>query len=73
MQFLKIFFSRTTWPNAMQLCTNCPWVKQIQVCSNKGPGLLKSGDNHTNIKYGVGLFFSGTNGPILTRLDTNHV
>jgi hypothetical protein len=46
-------------------------VKGIQVCSNKGPGPLLRGDNHKNVKMGWGLlkiFFSRTNGPILTRL-----
>jgi hypothetical protein len=50
-------------------------VKGIQVCSNKGPGLLQRGDNHKNVKMVQGLlkiFFSRTTGPILTRLDTNH-
>jgi hypothetical protein len=27
-------------------------VKRIQVCSNKGPGLLQRGDNHKNVKMG---------------------
>jgi hypothetical protein len=50
-------------------------VKGIQVCSNKGPGLLQRGDNHKNVKIGWGLlkiFFSRTTGPILTRLGTNY-
>jgi hypothetical protein len=36
----KIFFSRTCRPNSIKLSTNYSWVKGIQVCSNKGPGLL---------------------------------
>jgi hypothetical protein len=32
-----------------------PWVKGIQVCSNKGPGSLQSGDTG-NHKNGVGSF-----------------
>jgi hypothetical protein len=51
-------------------------VKGIQVCSNKGPGLLQRGDNHKNVKMGWGhlkIFFSRTtSGLILTRLGTNH-
>jgi hypothetical protein len=49
-------------------------VKGIQVCSNKGPGLLQTGDNHKNVKMGWGhlKIFSRTNGPILVRLGTNH-
>jgi hypothetical protein len=50
-------------------------MKGIQVCSNKGPGLLQRGDNHKNVKMGWGhlkIFFSRTTGPILTRLGTNH-
>jgi hypothetical protein len=29
-------------------------VKGIQVCSNKGPGPLQRGDNHNNVKIGLG-------------------
>jgi hypothetical protein len=53
--FLKIF-SRTNWLNAIILNTNYLSVKVIQVCSNKGPGSLKRGDNHKNKKNGVGSF-----------------
>jgi hypothetical protein len=38
--FLKIFFSRTSWPKSIKLGANYPWVKGIQVYSNKGPGPL---------------------------------
>jgi hypothetical protein len=50
-------------------------MKGIQVPSNKGPGPLLRGDNHKNVKMGWGylkIFFSRTNGPILTRLGINH-
>jgi hypothetical protein len=50
-------------------------VKEIQVCSNKGPGPLQRGDNHKNVKKNCGhllIFFSRTTGPILTRLGINH-
>ena len=50
-------------------------MKEIQVCSNKGPGPLLRGDNYKNVKMGWGhlkIFFSRTTGPILTRLGTNH-
>jgi hypothetical protein len=49
-------------------------VKGIQVCSNRGPGLLQRGDNHKNVKMGCGhlkIFFFRTTGPILTRLGTH--
>jgi hypothetical protein len=29
-------------------------VKEIQVCSIKGPGSLQRGDNHKNVKMGWG-------------------
>jgi hypothetical protein len=49
-------------------------VKEIKICSNKGPGPLLRGDNHKNVKLGWGhlKIFSRTSGPILTRLGTNH-
>jgi hypothetical protein len=31
-------------------------MKGIQVCSNKGQGPLQRGDNHKNVKNGVGSF-----------------
>jgi hypothetical protein len=49
-------------------------VKEIQVCSNKGPGSLQRGVNLL-VKMGWGhlkIFFSRTTGPILNRLGTNH-
>jgi hypothetical protein len=49
-KFLNIFFSRTSRPNSIKLGTHYPWVKGIQVCSNKGPGPLLRGDNHKNVK-----------------------
>jgi hypothetical protein len=62
-------------PNSIKLSANYPWVKGIQVCSNKGPGPLQMGDNHKNVKIWCGnlkIFFSRTTGPILTRLGTDH-
>jgi hypothetical protein len=50
-------------------------VKEIQVCTNKGPGPLQRGDNHKNVKMGWGHlinFFSRTTGPNVTRLEINH-
>jgi hypothetical protein len=48
-------------------------VKGIQVCSNKGPGPLKRGDNHKTVKMGCShIKIFRTTGPILTRLVTNH-
>jgi hypothetical protein len=39
-------------PNSIKLGTNYPWVKRIQVSSNRGPGPLQRGDNHKNVKVG---------------------
>jgi hypothetical protein len=50
--FLKIFFSRTSRPKSIKLGTNHPLLKRIQVCSNKGPGPLQTGDNHRNVRKG---------------------
>jgi hypothetical protein len=64
-KFLKIFFSRTSMPNSIKLGTHYPWMKGIQVCSNKGSGPLLRGDNRTNVKMGWGhwkIFFSRTTG-----------
>jgi hypothetical protein len=50
-------------------------VKEIEGCSNKGPGSLRRGDNHKNVKIGWGhlkIFFSRTTGPILIRLGTHY-
>jgi hypothetical protein len=52
----------------MKLGTNYPWVKEIQVCSNKGPGPFQRGDNRKNVKIAWGhlkIFLSRTTGPIL--------
>jgi hypothetical protein len=64
-KFLKIFFSRTRWPNSIKLSTNYPLVKGIQVCSNKGTDSYQRGDNHKNVKTGWGHFkiFSRTTEP----------
>ena len=73
-KFLKIF-SRTSCPNSIKLSTHYPWMKEIQVCSNKRPGPFLRGDNYKNVKLGWGylkIFFSRTTGPILTRLSINH-
>jgi hypothetical protein len=54
----------------MKLGTNHPKVKGIQVCSNKGSGLLERGDNHKYVKMGSDLlkiFLSRTTGPILSN------
>jgi hypothetical protein len=72
----KIFFSRTIGHNSIKLGTNHPWVKGIQVCSNKGPGPLQRGDNHKNVIIWWGhlkIFFSRTIGPILTILRTIYI
>ena len=71
--FFKIF-SRISRPKSIKLGTNYPWVKGIQVCSNKGTGPLQRGDNNKNFKMGWGNLnmISRTTGLILTRLGTNH-
>jgi hypothetical protein len=43
LQFLKIFFSRTSWLKSIKLGTNYPLVKGIQNCTNKGSGPLERG------------------------------
>jgi hypothetical protein len=45
LKIKKIFFSRTSRPISIKLDTHYPWVKGIEVCSNKGPGPLQMGDN----------------------------
>jgi hypothetical protein len=68
--FLKSSSPEPEWPNSIKLNTHYPWVKGIQVSSNKGPGPFQRGDNHKNVKMGWGhfkIFFSRTTGPILTR------
>jgi hypothetical protein len=65
MFILKKIFSRTSRPIAIKLGTNHPWVKEILVYTNKGPGPLQfgiqiysnegssplqRGDNHKNAK-----------------------
>jgi hypothetical protein len=47
---LKKIFSRTSQPISIKLDTNYLWVKGIQKYTNKGPGPLQRGDNHTNAK-----------------------
>jgi hypothetical protein len=49
-EFKKKIFSRASRPNSIKLSKNYPWVKRIQVCSNKGPGPLQRGDNYKNVK-----------------------
>jgi hypothetical protein len=57
-------------PKSIKIGTNYPWVKGIQVCSNKGPGPLQREDNQKNV---LGhLKISRTTGPILIKLGTNH-
>jgi hypothetical protein len=50
--FLKILFSRTSWPNSIKLGTNWSWVKETQVYSNKEPRSLQRGNNYKNVKWG---------------------
>jgi hypothetical protein len=61
--------------NLIKLGTNYPWIKGIQICSNKGPDPLEMGDNHINVNMGWGylkISFFRITGPILTRLKRNH-
>jgi hypothetical protein len=51
--------------------TNYPCMKEIQVCSNKGPSPLQRGGNHKNVKIGwvhLKIFYSRITGPILIDL-----
>jgi hypothetical protein len=43
-------------PNSIKLGTNFPWVKGIQVHSNKGPGPVQRGDNKKKCKNRLGSF-----------------
>jgi hypothetical protein len=47
---LKIFFCRTIGPILTKLGTNYPWVKGIQIYSNKGDSLFPRGDNSERLK-----------------------
>jgi hypothetical protein len=49
-------------------------VKEIQVCLNKGPVPLQRGDNHKNVKIGVGSFnnLPQNHWASLNRLGINH-
>ena len=52
-----------------------PWVKGIQVCSNKGPRPFPRGDNYQIAKIhwrNLKIFFSWTTGLISTKLGTMH-
>jgi hypothetical protein len=51
-KFLKVFFSKTSGSKLIKLGTYYPWVKEIQVWTNKGPGPLQRVDNHKNVKIG---------------------
>ena len=44
------FYSRTTGPFSTILDTKHPWVIDIQVCSNEGPGLFAREDNYEKTK-----------------------
>jgi hypothetical protein len=44
------------WVKFNKLGTNYPWMKGIQVCSNKGPGPFQKGDNHKKCENRVGSF-----------------
>jgi hypothetical protein len=75
MKIFKIFFFRTNRPNSIKLGTSHPWMKGIEVCTNKGPGPFQRGDNKKNVEIGwdhLKIFFSRTTWPILTRLGTNY-
>ena len=72
---LKIFFSRTTNPFSTKLGTKHPWVKGIQVYSNKGPFAFPRADNYEIAKIhlqNLKIFFSRTTEPFSTKLDTKH-
>jgi hypothetical protein len=68
------FFSRTTGPILTKLCTNHPWGKVIQVCSNEGDCSLRW-DNSKRVKIHwkfQKIFFSRTSRPNSIKLGTNY-
>jgi hypothetical protein len=72
-KYSKIFFSGTSGPISIKFGSNYPWIKGIQIYSNKGPVPFQRGNNHNNVKmrWGHLKIFSKTTGPILTRLIAN--
>jgi hypothetical protein len=66
MFILKTIFSRTSRPISIKLGINHPWLKGTLNCQQfvkKGPGPLQRGDNHRNVKMGLGhlkIFFPRT-------------
>ena len=50
VNFLHVFFSRTTWPISTKTDTRYPWMKWIQVCSNEGPRPFPRVDNNERAK-----------------------
>ena len=58
--------------SSFKLCTNCIWVKLIQICSNDGLRRLSSGDTCNNHRRHLVLFLSRTTGVISTKHGTNH-
>jgi hypothetical protein len=45
---------KTSRPISIKLDANCPCMRGVQVCSNKGPGPHQKGDNHKNAIIGWG-------------------
>jgi hypothetical protein len=53
---LKKFFSKDIGPILTRLSTKHPWVKGIQVCSNKGDNPSPVGDNSERVKIHLDFF-----------------
>ena len=70
IEFLKILFSRTTWPIWTKLGTKHSWVKGIQFCSKEGPHAFSRGDNN---EIDGQNFYSRTFRPISTKLGTKNL
>ena len=71
-----IFFFRTNRPMSNKLGVKLPWVKGIQICSDKGPCLFPRGNNSEMAKIhwqNLIIFFSRTTGSISIKLSTKHL
>ena len=66
--FSKIFFSETAWPIKAKFYVEPPWEGRTKVCIN-GPGhMTKMAATPIYGKNPSKIFFSGTDGPIFTKL-----
>ena len=74
MKFIKIYFSRTTWPISTKLGTLHPWMKVIQIFFKWRATPFPRGDNYkiAKVHWRNFKFFSRTTGPISTKIGTKH-